>query len=69
MGNIRSPNCVFVGHVDHGKSSILDRIRGSNIVKSEAGAITQKISCHKVDFSRIKKISGNLLDKMKLLRN
>jgi|SRR3989344_801856 len=64
MGNIRSPNCVFVGHVDHGKSSILDRIRGSNIVKSEAGAITQKISCHKVDFSRIKKISGNLLDKM-----
>jgi translation initiation factor 5B len=64
MENIRSPNCVFVGHVDHGKSSILDRIRGSNIVKSEAGAITQKISCYKVDFLRIKKISGELLDKL-----
>ncbi|MBS3150463.1 translation initiation factor IF-2 [Candidatus Woesearchaeota archaeon] len=64
MENIRSPNCVFVGHVDHGKSSILDRIKGSNVVKSEAGAITQKISCTKVDFKRIKRISRGLLEKL-----
>ena len=40
---IRSPICTVVGHVDHGKSSLLDHIRGTAIVKSEAGAITQAI--------------------------
>ncbi len=65
MKSIRSPTCVFVGHVDHGKSSVLDRIRGTSIVKGEAGGITQKISCNKVSLEEIKKIAGNLLNKLK----
>ena len=37
---IRSPICTVVGHVDHGKSSLLDHIRGTAIVKSVAGVFT-----------------------------
>jgi translation initiation factor 5B len=65
MKSLRSPTCVFVGHVDHGKSSILDRIRGTSIVKQEAGGITQKISSSKVSLEHIKKLAGNLLTKLK----
>lgn len=64
MKSIRSPTCVFVGHVDHGKSSILDRIRGTSIVKGEAGGITQKISCSKVSLDNIKRIAGSLISKL-----
>ncbi|MCK5282904.1 MAG: translation initiation factor IF-2 [Nanoarchaeota archaeon] len=62
---IRSPICTVVGHVDHGKSSILDKIRGSAIVKSEAGAITQAIGASIIPLETIRKICGNLLEKMK----
>jgi len=65
MKSLRSPTCVFVGHVDHGKSSILDRIRGTSVVKGEAGSITQKISCSKVSIEHLKKLTGNLLAKLK----
>ncbi|MDD5254248.1 MAG: translation initiation factor IF-2 [Candidatus Nanoarchaeia archaeon] len=61
---IRSPIIAFVGHVDHGKSSILDKIRGTAVVKGEAGGITQCISCSKLDLSVVKKITGKLLDKL-----
>ncbi len=50
----------MVGHVDHGKTSILDQIRGSSVAASEAGLITQCISCTQVPFDVIKKIcKGN----------
>ena len=65
MKSLRSPTCVFVGHVDHGKSSILDRIRGTFVVKHEAGGITQKISSSKVSLEHIKKLAGGLLAKLK----
>jgi len=62
MTQIRSLICTTLGHVDHGKSSILDKIRNTSIVKNEAGAITQAIGASIVPLEIIKKICGSLLD-------
>tara|TARA_Y100000310_G_scaffold89923_1_gene87139 strand:- start:88243 stop:90024 length:1782 start_codon:yes stop_codon:yes gene_type:complete len=62
---IRQPICVLLGHVDHGKSSILDQIRGTSVVSREAGGITQAIGCSIVPLDTIKKICGNLLNTIK----
>lgn len=45
----RPPIVVIMGHIDHGKSSLLDYIRKSNIVEGEAGGITQHLSAYEVD--------------------
>ena len=66
MNNIRSPICVLVGHIDHGKSSILDRIRNTNIVSTEAGGITQSISFTNLSIKTIKQICGKLLENLKI---
>ncbi len=44
----RAPIVVVMGHVDHGKSTLLDYIRKTNIVATEAGSITQHTSCYEV---------------------
>jgi len=45
----RPPIIVIMGHIDHGKSALLDYIRKSNVVEGEAGGITQHLSAYEVD--------------------
>jgi len=57
---------VFVGHVDHGKTSILDQIRGTAVASKEAGGITQCISAWSINLETINKVCGNLLKTAKI---
>lgn len=50
----RSPVICIMGHIDHGKSTLLDYIRKTNIVDTEAGGITQRISAYEVTRKDIK---------------
>ena len=63
MSTLRQPIICVLGHVDHGKTSILDSIRGTAISKKEEGGITQRIAATEIGINRIVELSDGRVTK------
>ncbi len=58
---LRKPIITILGHVDHGKTKLLDTIRRTTVVDRESGAITQAIGASIVPIETINRLCGDLL--------